>query len=596
MKRLLSLLLVIAMLLGVCTVFTACSDTGSSQDDDDKKKEDKEEEVEPTLVFKGLKIVLPEEYELEDKNEYGENSGYVRFANDDYMVDIQCGPMEYELEGMDAEEYRDYYLDMMDPESDEVGKYDVGKKNGTPYLYAIKSDNTAVAVIAFYVDGEYGWMVGVLFEGDAEDCNINKLVKMITGWKCEEPDPEVPGPAGPGEEYPDGPYPVETEPTEDTEIGTVPTEPVINVDGQLVYSFCGITVYLTGYSDDPYEKTFEFTVVNENDVDIIFYADRFVINNCATIEDYLSCYVYAGSVETVCLTFYSDVLDLYGIDIIGNLSFPFDIEDPIDNYYLIQGDMIYVETDYAGYQHYINSYGEVIFDQDGVRVVLQQVDLMNEYFCRAILYVENSTYDSLTLELADLSINGWAISHHTTYARVESETYCMVILDINAAKTIGLSTIENLYMNVDVYHSWADSYDYLHGGQAVYIPGDPYYTQDLNRDVHWVYSSGDFELGWFDYYETDDYLIFRMYAANYTQEPIVIQLENPIVNGSSRQEGFAAPILENSRSIYELYVPFVNHIGFTGFDTLDSLEYQLRLVLMESYEDLVYEQVSFPLN
>ena len=149
MKRLLSLLLVIAMLFSVCTVFTACSDTGSSQDDDDKKKEDKEEEVEPTLVFKGLKIVLPEEYELEDKNEYGENSGYVRFANDDYMVDIQCGPMEYELEGMDAEEYRDYYLDMMDPESDEIGEYDVGKKNGTPYLYAIKSDNTAVAVIAF---------------------------------------------------------------------------------------------------------------------------------------------------------------------------------------------------------------------------------------------------------------------------------------------------------------------------------------------------------------------------------------------------------------------------------------------------------------
>ena len=589
MKRLLSLLLVIAMLFSVCTVFTACSDTGSSQDDDDKKKDDKEEEVEPTLVFKGLKIVLPEEYELEDKNEYGENSGYVRFANDDYVVDIQCGPMEYELEGMDAEEYRDYYLDMMDPESDEIGEYDVGKKNGTPYLYAIKSDNTAVAVIAFYVDGEYGWMVGILFEGDAEDCNINKLVKMITGWKCEEPDPDE-------EEEPDGPYPVLTEPTESTQSAPMPSEPIEIVDGQLVYSCCGINVYLTGYSDSPYDKTFDFTIVNENDVDIIFYADRFVINNCATIVDYLSCYVYAGSVETVSLTFYSDVLDLYGIDIIGNLSFPFDIEDPIDNYYLIQGDMIYVETDYADYQHYINRYGEVIFDQDGVRVVLQQVDLMNEYFCRAILYVENSTYDSLTLELADLSINGWTISHNRTQAVVESETYCMVILDINAAKTIGISTIENLYMNVDVYHSWADSYDYLYSGQAVYIPGDPYYTQDLNRDVHWIYSSGDFELGWFDYYETDDYLIFRMCATNYTQESIVIQLDNPIVNGSSRHEGFAATIPANSRAIYELYVPFVNHIGFTGFDTLDSLEYQLSLVLEESYENLVYEQVSFPLN
>jgi hypothetical protein len=594
MKRLLSLLLVIAMLFGVCAMFTACSDTGSSQDDDEKKEE--EEEVEPTLVFKGLKIVLPEEYELEDKNEYGENSGYVRFANDDYMVDIQCGPMEYELEGMDAEEYRDYYLDMMDPESDEVGEYDVGKKNGTPYLYAIKSDNTAVAVIAFYVDGDYGWMVSILFEGDAEDCNINKLVKMITGWKCEEPDPEVPGPAGPGEEYPDGPYPVETEPTEDTQIGTVPTEPAVEAEGQLLYSGSGISVFLTDYIDGPDSKTFDFAVQNENDTAVIFYSDRFTINGSASLDGYFAFFVEAGSVATGSLTFSSEELALYGIDIIGNLSFPFNIEDANNYCYLAQGDMIYVETDYAGYQHYINSYGEVIFDQNGVRIILQQIDLMNDYFCSATLYVENSTYDSLTLDLADLSINGWTISHNRTQAVVESETYCMIRLDINAAKTIGISTIENLYMNVDVYHSWGGSYDYLYSGQAVYTPGDPYYTHALNHDIHWIYSSGDFELGWFDYYETDDYLIFRMCATNYTQESIVIQLDNPIVNGSSRHEGFAAPIPANSRAIYELYVPFVNHIGFTGYNTLDSLEYQLSLVLEESYENLVYEQVSFPLN
>ena len=42
MKRLLSLLLVIAMLFGVCTVFTACDSTSVSDedDDDDKKKDD----------------------------------------------------------------------------------------------------------------------------------------------------------------------------------------------------------------------------------------------------------------------------------------------------------------------------------------------------------------------------------------------------------------------------------------------------------------------------------------------------------------------------------------------------------------------------
>ena len=49
MKRLLSLLLVIAMLFGVCTVFTACDSTSVSdkdEDEDDKKKDDKDDNEE----------------------------------------------------------------------------------------------------------------------------------------------------------------------------------------------------------------------------------------------------------------------------------------------------------------------------------------------------------------------------------------------------------------------------------------------------------------------------------------------------------------------------------------------------------------------
>jgi hypothetical protein len=444
-------------------------------------------------------------------------------------------------------------------------------------------------VMAFYVDNDYYWTVHISpTPNEDEEFNIDEMIKLITGWKCKKPDPNE-------EEEPDGPYPVVTEPTEDTQIGTVPTEPAVEAEGQLLYSGSGISVFLTDYIDGPDSKTFDFAVQNENDTAVIFYSDRFTINGSASLDGYFAFFVEAGSVATGSLTFSSEELALYGIDIIGNLSFPFNIEDANNYCYLIQGDMIYVETDYAGYQHYINSYGEVIYEQDGLRVLLQQIDITNDY-C-ATLYIENNTSNTLAIYFSNVVINGcYLLTADTPQSLVQPGTYSMLRMDLSGASDMGIAVIENMFMDIYANYAWPDGQTEAFYSQISYIPGDPYYMQAFNRDIHWIYSSGDFELGWFDYYETDDYLIFRMCATNYTQESIVIQLDNPIVNGSSRHEGFAAPIPANSHAIYELYVPFVNHIGFTGFDTLDSLEYQLRLVLMESDEDLVYEQVSFPLN
>ena len=111
-----------------------------------------------------------------------------------------------------------------------------------------------------------------------------------------------------------------------------------------------------------------------------------------------------------------------------------------------------------------------------------------------------------------------------------------------------------------------------------------------------IYTSEQFSLSWYTYTEDEHNVIFRLYAVNNYRETVEINLENPLVNGDRRFEGFCAKIPGNTSRIYEMYVGYVKYIGFTSFEDLFSLEYQLRLVDVERYSEILCEQVAFPLD
>ena len=174
MRRFLSLLLIAAMLLSVCALFTGCDDSGSSRNDEG------EDDVKPTLKFNGLQIVLPDDFELESKNE-----NEVVFESDDYRVYVGAGPMTGEIQGMTAEELRDYCAKPKKP--NDFSKLETGKKNGTPYDYALLYTEDDARAAAFYTDDDYFWVVTVSNTASDTKINSGEMIKLITGWKCKAP-------------------------------------------------------------------------------------------------------------------------------------------------------------------------------------------------------------------------------------------------------------------------------------------------------------------------------------------------------------------------------------------------------------------------
>ena len=173
MGRFLSLLLIAAMLLSVCTIFTGCDDSDYSRKEDD-------EDEKTTLKFNGLDIVLPDDFELASKD-----GSIVTFESDEYFIHIESGVMTGAIKGLDSEELRDYCATPKKP--GEFSKLETGKKNGTPYYYALLYTEEDARAAAFYTDDDYFWVVTVSNTASDTKINSGEMIKLITGWKCKAP-------------------------------------------------------------------------------------------------------------------------------------------------------------------------------------------------------------------------------------------------------------------------------------------------------------------------------------------------------------------------------------------------------------------------
>ena len=587
MKRLLSLLLVIAMLFGVCTMFTACSDTGSSQDDDDDKKKEEEEEVEPTLVFRGLKIVLPEDFELDDQHaEYG----YVDFENDTYGINIMGDPLTGEMEGMDAKELRDYYLDMMDlgNEDNEVGEYDTGKKNGTQYLYAIKDDETTALVVAFYVDDDYGWMVQIRpLDEDAEgEFNIDEMIALVTGWKCKKPDPNEEE----ENEGNEGDIPVPQPPT------AVPgTNPGMEeVAGEVIYDNMGIVVKWCGMDDDGYYTRIQLHVENNSGYAIELYGKDFVLNYTATFPANLFCFLGDGESAYCSIDLINYEMEQFGAEVVGALDFTLQINNAYE-YQTIDEALVSIRTEHDGYYNDFYAAGALLFDEGHVRVIMHEIRLDGMYESYLWLYIENLSDQTVTVGLDDFYSMGWFLANASAYRGVLPGTYTIVGVDLSELYNLGIEyphQIENMTGNV---YCMDEEYNTLASSEFSYCVGDPNAVYNYDVTGTTLYSGEGLEVILTDIVETEYCVELKVYFYNSWDSAIRISLDSAKINGHDTDSGMGIPLDPYTQHMGTLRLWYEENCDFTCLEDLTSLFLDLE-AHDSSYYELVHQQIEIPLG
>lgn len=129
------------------------------------------------------------------------------------------------------------------------------------------------------------------------------------------------------------------------ETPTVPT--VQNPEEEfVVYNNEGITIYVTGYSEDSYSKNINFRIENLNHHDIIVQtSDYRVILNGNMVNSSLYEEVKSGKTAVGSLSFYSEDPDMVGIDTLEYVTFSIAILDPDTYSTLYTSDEISLSID-----------------------------------------------------------------------------------------------------------------------------------------------------------------------------------------------------------------------------------------------------------
>lgn len=185
----------------------------------------------------------------------------------------------------------------------------------------------------------------------------------------------------------------------------------ITVKEQVLLDHEGIIITLQSLSvDNIFGPSLKVLIENNGSKDVIIQTRNSAING-VMIESMFSCEVVAGKKANDEITFMSSDLKTAQIETIKDIEFSFYIADPESFTEIYSSDTINITTsaDASFVQSYDDS-GFVALDQNDFKVVVKKLDSEDSFWGADIyLYVENNSDKNATIQVRDVSINGFMV-------------------------------------------------------------------------------------------------------------------------------------------------------------------------------------------
>lgn len=595
MKRLLSLLLVIAMLFGVCTIFTACDSTSVS--DEEEEKDSGKKKNNPLDTFEGMEVSLPKTFKKVDSNEYSST-----YANDDYTVSVSYS----ENEGESAKSFWKDYKEQVE-ESLEDGYFEEGDASktdkGTYYVYGVLAEENYAIAIAFYATDNSYWMVQIRNNEENEEYDVEQMIKYITDWKYDDPKEEAgegenEGEGNEGEVAPEPPTAVPGTNPAPTEEAPAP-DVEVSVDGQIIYDNMGIEITYTGSYDYPNCICFALTIVNNSSYDVELKCGDILLNGVAYLDDDYTIYAMSGCTTNTAFSCYYDELARLYVDYIGSINFTVDILNCADYEYLLTGGSACIKTDMYGYEQPMDSYGVTLMEENGLRVILQGFNFEGEENTCMWLYIENNNDVPVGMDLVNPTVNNWTFTSITGTAYVPSHAYAVVPVDVYQLVEFGIydeASIHSMRFTMNFYDASGYYGVELCTYDAYYCPGYADIVQDMPAESIVLYDGYAFELRLFKIESYYSNAVVRLLMCNYRDDiPVYVLIENVMINGQPVTDEFYGALDVEERCLSDLWLYSNGEIGFYGVEDLQSLSFTLT-VLDHTHYPIFEEVIEVPIN
>ena len=185
----------------------------------------------------------------------------------------------------------------------------------------------------------------------------------------------------------------------------------VTIEEQVLYEENGVKITATGLEDGFMGTELKLLIENNSSKNITVQARSASVNDFM-VDTVMSSDVTAGKKANDSLTFVTTGLKESGIEAIAKMEFSFHIMDAENWDEIADSDMITVNTSIASdYVQKVDDSGEVLFDQENMKIVGKGLSEKDSFWGPGlILYIENSSDKNITVQVRDVSVNGFMVS------------------------------------------------------------------------------------------------------------------------------------------------------------------------------------------
>jgi len=182
----------------------------------------------------------------------------------------------------------------------------------------------------------------------------------------------------------------------------------VSIEEQTLVDQDGIIITATKIDASWMGPELQVLIENNSDTSVTVQARNTSVNGFM-LEPIFSSDVASGKKATDTLTFSSEDFQVCNIETIADIELSFHVFDTDSWDTIFDTDMVTVETSAAAtYTQDYDTSGDVILDQDGIKVIYQGMS-ENIFGPTVDLFIENNTDTAFTIQARDTSVNGFMI-------------------------------------------------------------------------------------------------------------------------------------------------------------------------------------------
>lgn len=234
----------------------------------------------------------------------------------------------------------------------------------------------------------------------------------------------------------------------------------ITVAETVLYEADGVKVTATGYEDGWMGPEIKILVENDSSKNVLVTSASVSANGYMMPSAALYAEVAAGKKANETLTIMSSELDQSGIEMLAELQFYLQIQDPETWETITTSDLLTLTTSAAPYEQPVDDSGDVLYDSDGIRIICKGLKQDIIWDGTVVFYMENNSGKEISIYAENVSVNGF-MQDVGLWSDLRPSTKIidgMSMIDLSDLEIEDIDQIENIEFNLRIVdaNTWED--------------------------------------------------------------------------------------------------------------------------------------------